>query len=223
MSKKSESNAEAADLFLTEKKHAQCCVFKLRLKVLELEVWWSTFFHHFTRANVIKAVKWFSVTQILCAQAGYNCHSDEEIKKLVQWLKTRKTEIPSAGRPSTNTQSTTPPERRDRKKGKFPIAWTITHRASLSDQIIRAAGANSSLAQPTDHSKVLSGWFQLFGGFFLAPTTSLWGLMGNKIKNIKNLEAVKFINTICRLYCIYEFYCCKQNIILLIEKNYIFI
>lgn len=80
MSKKSESNAEAADLFLTEKKHAQCCFFKLKLKVLELEVWWSTFFHHFTRANVIKAVKWFSVTQILCAQAGYNCHSDEEIK-----------------------------------------------------------------------------------------------------------------------------------------------
>lgn len=78
--KKSESNAEAADLFLTEKKHAQCCFFKLKLKVLELEVWWSTFFHHFTRANVIKAVKWFSVTQILCAQAGYNCHSDEEIK-----------------------------------------------------------------------------------------------------------------------------------------------
>lgn len=111
-------------------------------------------------------------------------------KKFVQWLKTRKTETLSAGRPSTNIQSTTPPERRDRKKGKFPIAWTITLRASLSDQIIRTAGGNSSLAQPTDHSKVLSGWFQLFVClFFIAPTTSLWGLMGNyKIKNIKNLE-----------------------------------
>lgn len=188
MSKKSESNAEAADLFLTEKKHAQCCFFKLRLKVLELEVWWSTFFHHFTRANVIKAVKWFSVTQILCAQAGYNCHSDEEIK-ICATAEDQENRLYQQGGLARTSSLQLHLRGETEKKENSPLLGPLhTEPASLIRLFGRLVPTALLLNQQTT-AKYSQGDSSFLFVCFLAPTTSLWGLMGNyKIKNIKNLE-----------------------------------
>lgn len=188
MSKKSESNAEAADLFLTEKKHAQCCFFKLKLKVLELEVWWSTFFHHFTRANVIKAVKWFSVTQILCAQAGYNCHSDEEIK--ICATAEDQENWDSISREAYHEHPVYNSTWEERQK-KRKIPHCLDHYtqsqplwSDYSDGWCQQLSCSTNRPQQSTLRVIPA-----FCLFFIAPTTSLWGLMGNyKIKNIKNLE-----------------------------------
>lgn len=138
--------------------------------------------------------------------------------KLVQRLKTRKTETPSAGRPSANIQSTTPPERRDRKKENPPLLGPLhTEQASL----IRLSGqlVPTALLLNQQTTAKYSQGDSSFLGFFLAPTTSLWGLMGNyKIKNIKNKQ--KPLKT----YILYLWILLLQTKYYFInKKNYIFI
>lgn len=174
MSKKSESNAEAADLFLTEKKHAQCCFFKLKLKVLELEVWWSIFFHHFTRADVIKAVKWFSVTQNLCAQAGYNCHSDEEIKNLCNGWRRGKMRLHQQGGLARTSSLQLHLRGETEKKENSPLLGPLhTEPASLIRLFGRLVPTALLLNQQTTAKYSQGDSSFLFFLFFLAPTTSL--------------------------------------------------
>lgn len=78
----------------------------------------------------------------------------------------RKTETPSAGRPSTNIQSTTPPERRDRKKENPPLLGPLhTDPVSLIRLFGRLVPTALLLNQQTT-AKYSQGDSSFLGGFF---------------------------------------------------------